>query len=139
MISIVSAGPRSRRHSPALTKATLMGTTTYMTGSGANDTLYSNNQGMGRVNLDMTFDSIPRFLVDETQVFGATGETYIKAGSISSASASDSPTSAATPPIEREALSRALCRPPCGASRTRPTSRSMKPRNLLSLTFAGVA
>jgi hypothetical protein len=73
--------------SPALTKAYLMGTTTYMTGVGANDTLYSNNQGMGRVNLDMTFDSIPRFLVDQSQVFGTTGETYMKAGSIFSASA----------------------------------------------------
>ncbi|HVE85548.1 MAG TPA: Ig-like domain-containing protein, partial [Myxococcales bacterium] len=68
--------------SPAMTKAVLMGSATYMIGTGANDTLPSNNQGMGRVNLGLAFDSVQRILVDQTQVLGATGQTYQATGTI---------------------------------------------------------
>ena len=46
--------------SPAMTKAYLMNSARYMTGSGANDTLWSNNQGMGLMDLGMAFDGMPR-------------------------------------------------------------------------------
>lgn len=41
--------------SPAMTKAWLMSSARYMTGVGANDTLPSNSQGMGMVDLDRAF------------------------------------------------------------------------------------
>ena len=41
--------------SPAMTKALMMNSARYMTGAGANDTLPSNNQGMGEVNLNIVF------------------------------------------------------------------------------------
>ena len=73
--------------SPAMTKAELIAGATYMTGVGANDTLWSNNQGMGRVNLAMTLDATAKVLVDETQVLANTGDTYTTTGSIASSSA----------------------------------------------------
>ncbi len=59
--------------SPAMSKASLIAGSSYLTGVGANDTLWSNSQGMGLVNLGATFDSAARILVDQTQTFGATG------------------------------------------------------------------
>ena len=73
--------------SPAMNKAFLVACGTYMTGVGANDTLFSNNQGFGRVNLESLVDATPRFLHDQATVFASTGETYTKSGSISTASA----------------------------------------------------
>jgi subtilisin-like proprotein convertase family protein len=70
--------------SPAMTKAFLMSTPIYMTGVGANDTLPSNNQGYGRVDLGRSFDSASRIRVDQTQVFGAAGQTYTVTGNIAS-------------------------------------------------------
>lgn len=68
--------------SPAMTKALLMNSTTYMTGNGANDDLPSNNQGMGRLNLGMALDGTPRLLVDQTKVFDNTGATFVVQGRI---------------------------------------------------------
>ncbi len=68
--------------SPAMLKACLTSTTAYMTGVGANDTLPSNNQGYGRVDLGRTFDTTSRITVDETQVLGATGATYTTTGNV---------------------------------------------------------
>jgi len=73
--------------SPAMLKAALIAGTTYMTGVGANDTLWSNSQGMGRVNLGMTLDSAARVRVDETQVLANTGDVYTTTGNIASSSA----------------------------------------------------
>jgi hypothetical protein len=73
--------------SPAMVKAYLMSSTSYMTGVGANDTLPSNNQGMGRMNLGRAFDGTSRVLVDQTQVLGATGGTYQVTGAVSSSTA----------------------------------------------------
>ncbi len=70
--------------SPAMTKAWLCNGATYMSGVGANDTLWSNSQGMGRVNLGQAFDGVARILVDQTQVLGATGATYTATGTIAS-------------------------------------------------------
>jgi len=62
--------------SPAMVKAYLMNSAAHMTGVGANDTLPSNNQGMGRMNLGQAFDGAPRVLVDQTQLLANSGATY---------------------------------------------------------------
>lgn len=72
--------------SPAMAKAFLMTTSTYMTGVGANDTLPSNNQGYGRLDEGRAFDGTPNLRVDQTQVFGTTGQTYTITGNISNSS-----------------------------------------------------
>ncbi|MDY6905274.1 MAG: S8 family serine peptidase [Thermodesulfobacteriota bacterium] len=70
--------------SPAMTKAYLMNSATYMTGPA--DDLPSNDQGMGRLNLGMVLDNTPRLLfdqvktahdtaaVDATEIFTVTGQ-----------------------------------------------------------------
>jgi hypothetical protein len=68
--------------SAAMTKAFLMNSTRYMTGSGANDTLWSESQGMGEMDLGMAFDGTPRIMRDELPVdmFTATGQSRVFAG-----------------------------------------------------------
>ncbi|MFP5260457.1 MAG: S8 family serine peptidase [Blastocatellia bacterium] len=68
--------------SPAMVKAVLMNSASYMSGVGANDTLPSNNQGMGRMDLGRAFDAEARIRVDQTQVLGATGQTFQVTGSV---------------------------------------------------------
>lgn len=68
--------------SPAMIKACLMNGTTYLTGVSANDTLWSNVQGMGNINMARAFDSTAKIRVDQTQVLGATGATYTVAGNV---------------------------------------------------------
>lgn len=70
--------------SPAMVKAFLVSAATRMTGVGANDTLPSNNQGMGRMDLGRAFDGTARMLVDQTQILGASGQTFQVTGSVSS-------------------------------------------------------
>jgi Subtilase family/Viral BACON domain len=72
--------------SPAMIKAILMNSASYVTGEGAGDTLPSNSQGMGRINLGRAFDGTPRLLTDQTEVFGTSGETYHITGSVASSS-----------------------------------------------------
>ncbi len=73
--------------SPALTKAVLMNTARYLTGVGANDTLWSNNQGMGEVWINSFFDTFvtPTVLKDERPVdlFTATGQQRVVTGVVS--------------------------------------------------------
>ncbi len=61
--------------SPAMTKAYLTNTARYMTGVSANDNLFSNNQGMGMLNLGMAFDAAARQLRDQTDSFTSTGQS----------------------------------------------------------------
>jgi hypothetical protein len=70
--------------SPAMTKAYLMNSARYVTGSGANDTLWSNSQGMGELDLGMAFDGVPRILQDElaANLFTETGQTATFSGTI---------------------------------------------------------
>lgn len=68
--------------SPALMKAYIIAHPTYLTGVSANDTLPSNNQGYGMPNLTNMFDSASKFLLDQSNVFGATGETYMFSGAV---------------------------------------------------------
>ncbi len=68
--------------SPAMVKAYLMNSATHMTGVGANDTLPSNNQGMGRMDLGRAFDGGARILQDQTTTLGASGATHQVTGSV---------------------------------------------------------
>lgn len=68
--------------SPAMVKAYLVNSARYLTGSGANDTLPSPNQGFGRVDLGRAFDQTPRFLVDQTTTFSSSGQVYEFNGAI---------------------------------------------------------
>jgi hypothetical protein len=70
--------------SPAMTKAYLMNSARYVTGSGADDTLWSNNQGMGELDLGMAFDGAARILRDELagDLFTASGQTETFTGTI---------------------------------------------------------
>ncbi|MFO0972545.1 MAG: putative Ig domain-containing protein [Phycisphaerae bacterium] len=66
--------------SPAMTKALLMNAARYLNGTGANDTLWSNSQGMGEANLGETFNrgvAAPTLFRDEVagDMFTATGQT----------------------------------------------------------------
>ncbi|NJN96401.1 MAG: S8 family serine peptidase [Anaerolineales bacterium] len=68
--------------SPAMTKAYLMNASRYMTGTSANDNLYSNNQGMGLMNLGVAFDGVARRLLDQGLTFSDTGQIYVANGNV---------------------------------------------------------
>lgn len=68
--------------SPAMLKALLINTSRYLTGLSANDTLPSPNQGWGDVNLGPLTDGTPRTLLDQTIVFGSTGQEYVTRSTI---------------------------------------------------------
>lgn len=70
--------------SPAMTKAFLVSSARYMTGTYANDTLPSQSQGLGHVNLGMAFDGVTRVLHDQTlgDKFTASGQTRTISGVI---------------------------------------------------------
>jgi hypothetical protein len=69
---------------PAMIKAVLMNSATYMTGAGAGGNLPSNSQGMGRMNLGRAFDGATRILVNQTQLLNTTGQVYQISGNIKS-------------------------------------------------------
>lgn len=70
--------------SPAMTKAYLMNSARYVTGTGADDTLWSNSQGMGELDLGMAFDGVSRILRDElsNDVFTTSGQIRTYYGTI---------------------------------------------------------
>jgi hypothetical protein len=70
--------------SPAMLKAYLMNTTRYMTGTGANDTLWSNSQGMGMMNLGTAFNGVQRIIRDQVPAdrFTATGQERVFTGTV---------------------------------------------------------
>ncbi len=77
--------------SPAMTKAILMNSARYMTGVGANDNLFSNNQGMGEVNLTQFFDiqlgtvgTTPTIVRDQVgaEMFTASGQMRTYTGTV---------------------------------------------------------
>jgi subtilisin-like proprotein convertase family protein len=63
--------------SPALLKAYLLNACRYLTGADANDTLWSNNQGWGEMNLGVAFDGVARVLreQDTNGLFTASGQS----------------------------------------------------------------
>jgi hypothetical protein len=71
--------------SPAMVKAYLMNSTRYMTGVDANDTLPSNNQGLGGMNLGTAFDGVARIRRDQVtnDIFTASGQIRVYTGSVS--------------------------------------------------------
>ncbi len=66
--------------SPAMVKAFLINSTRYLTGTGAGGNLPSNSQGFGEVHLGRAFDSTPRMVVDQTHLFGNSGQVYQLSG-----------------------------------------------------------
>jgi hypothetical protein len=71
--------------SPAMTKAYLTNGASYMNGSGANDALFSNNQGMGLLNLAPLFDTTTtRLLLDQgpTNTFSVSGSQKVYVGHV---------------------------------------------------------
>lgn len=71
--------------SPAMTKVYLINSARYMSGLNADDTLWSDNQGMGEMNLGMAFDGTPRLWRDQLDedLFTASGQLRIFYGAIS--------------------------------------------------------
>ena len=76
--------------SPAMNKAVLVNSARYLTGTGGNDNLWSNVQGMGAVNLNSFFDlfTVPTLLRDQDplDVFTASGQVRTINGTISNSS-----------------------------------------------------
>jgi hypothetical protein len=68
--------------SPAMTKAFLLNTASYLNGENAGGNLPQERQGFGLLNLGRAFDSTPRKYVDQTQLFTASGQTYEIRGSL---------------------------------------------------------
>lgn len=70
--------------SPAMTKAFLMNAARYMNGRYASDTLPSNVQGMGLIDLGKTFDGMSRLLRDQlpADLFTSSGQTRTFTGAV---------------------------------------------------------
>jgi hypothetical protein len=74
--------------SPAMTKAWLINSARYLSGSGADDTLWSRSQGMGEMDLGTAFDGTPRLLRDEAagDLFTASGQSRVFKGVVRNSS-----------------------------------------------------
>jgi Subtilase family len=68
--------------SPAMTKAFLVNSATYMTGENAGGNLPAERQGYGLVNLSRAFDDSARKFVDQSELFTESGQSYEIAGSL---------------------------------------------------------
>lgn len=68
--------------SPAMAKALMLNAPRYLNGSDTGDTLPSNNQGWGDLNLGGIFDGVPRNMVDQSTVFTATGQQYSQVATV---------------------------------------------------------
>ncbi|MEO2161587.1 MAG: PKD domain-containing protein, partial [bacterium] len=73
--------------SPAMLKATLVTTAEFMTGVGANDTLPSNSQGSGLMDLGRAFDGVASIREDQGQLLTASGQSYQVTGNVDNPSA----------------------------------------------------
>jgi hypothetical protein len=65
-----------------MTTAYLINTASYMTGENAGGNLPGERQGWGLVDLSRSFDSTPRLLVDQTNLFTESGQTFELQGSL---------------------------------------------------------
>jgi len=68
--------------SPAMIKAFLINSATYLTGENAGGDLPAARQGWGGVDLSRAFDSANRALLDQSTLFTETGQTYEAQGSL---------------------------------------------------------
>jgi hypothetical protein len=93
--------------SPAMIKAYLVNSTTYLTGNGAGDNLPGPNQGWGLLDLGQEFDGTPRMFVDQSQILQQTGQVYTLHGRVADPGAqfrvtlawTDAPGSPAASPV----------------------------------------
>lgn len=72
----------ARAPSPAMTKAYLINSASYMTGENAGGNLPGERQGWGLVDLSRSFDGATRELVDQTKLFTESGQAFGVQGSI---------------------------------------------------------
>ena len=63
-------------------KGLLTNSTTYLTGTGAGDSLPGRNQGWGLANVGRAFDGVPRLLIDQDQPLSDTGQVITVKGHI---------------------------------------------------------
>lgn len=68
--------------SPAMTKAYLINSASYLTGENAGGNLPSERQGWGRANLTRAFDDAKRILMDQSRLFTESGQTFELQGSL---------------------------------------------------------
>jgi hypothetical protein len=68
--------------SPAMTKAYLINSASYLTGENAGGNLPAERQGWGRANLTRAFDDAKRTLVDQTRLFTESGQAFEIEGSL---------------------------------------------------------
>jgi hypothetical protein len=71
-----------RAPSPAMIKAFLSSTATYMTGINAGGSLPAPSQGWGLLNLGRALDDAPKQLIDQTQVVSGPGQTITIRGRV---------------------------------------------------------
>ncbi len=71
-----------RAPSPAMFKAFLTNSASYLTGDNASGNLPAERQGWGLVNLARAFDSRQRTLIDQTKIFGDSGQSFEIRGSL---------------------------------------------------------
>jgi hypothetical protein len=76
-----------RPPSPAMIKAYLLNSASYLTGENAGGNLPGERQGWGLANLSRAFDGAKRELVDQTKLFTESGQTFEIQGSIADRSA----------------------------------------------------
>ena len=74
----------NRAPSPAMTKAYLLNSASYMTGQNAGGDLPGERQGWGRLDLSRAFDGASRVLIDQTKLFSESGQTFEVQGSLAS-------------------------------------------------------
>jgi hypothetical protein len=72
--------------SPAMLKAYILNSASYLTGENAGGDLPSDRQGWGLIDLGRAFDLANRRLVDQTEVFSESGQTFEIKGSLASRS-----------------------------------------------------
>lgn len=68
--------------SPAMVKAYLTNSASYMSGSMAGDSLPGPNQGWGLMSLGRALDGVPRILVDQDHVLANSGQSFTVQGRI---------------------------------------------------------
>jgi hypothetical protein len=72
----------ARPPSPAMTKAYLINSASYLTGENAGGSLPSDRQGWGRADLARAFDDAKRILVDQSRLFTESGQMFEIQGSL---------------------------------------------------------
>ena len=72
----------NRVPSPAMIKAYLLNSASFLTGENADGNLPGDRQGWGLANLSRAFDSTKRELVDQTMLFTGTGQAFEVQGSV---------------------------------------------------------